>query len=386
MRPTIVYVHPHMMMRTGATNFVLVTATGLQARGWPVVVVTGRADPAIVGERKLEIVELGGPLPSDPRHWLALAGLERRLFAALDRIPHKVLFPSVHPANYWAFAYKLARPWAPCVWMCHEPSAFVHSWDSIRSLQGPMRLATMMANPPLQVIDRLLVGQTDYIIANSRFTAANVRRIYGRDVDAVVDSGVGPDAFDVPRLTRDSIVTLSSLIRFKRVDLAIQGYALARQELGDAMPPLIVAGDGPEAPALRALATQLGLDGHVCFMGKVSDEDKRALYARASVFVSTAPREPFGLVCVEAMAAGAAVLAPDQGGPSETVVQGRSGALYRSGDAVDLAQKLVSLLSDPASLDRLSAGARLRAEERYTTKRTIDSLDEALRCVAGIGR
>ena len=84
MRPTIVYVHPHLTMWTGATHFVLETATGLQARGYPVVVVTGQADPEIVGGRKLEIVELGGPLPSNPRHWLGLAGLERRLFAALD--------------------------------------------------------------------------------------------------------------------------------------------------------------------------------------------------------------------------------------------------------------------------------------------------------------
>ena len=82
------------------------------------------------------------------------------------------------------------------------------------------------------------------------------------------------------------------------------------------------------------------------------------------------------------MAAGAPVLAPDQGGPRETVVQGGSGALYRSGDAGDLAQKLVSLLSDPAGLDRLSAGARRRTEERYTTRRTVDSLDEALRSLA----
>jgi glycosyltransferase involved in cell wall biosynthesis len=377
-RRTIVYVHPHLMMRTGATNFVLVTASGLQTRGWPVVIVTGQADPAIVGDRKLEIVELGGPLPSDPRHWLRLGGLERRVFAALDHISHNVLFPQVHPANYWAFAYKAARPWVPCVWMCHEPSAFVHSWDNIRSLQGPMRVATMAANPPLQVIDRLLVAQADHIVANSRFTAANVQRIYRRAADAVVDSGVGPEAFAVPCVPRDCILTLGSLTRFKRVDLAVQGYALAHSEMGDALPPLVIGGDGPEAPALRALVTGLGLAGRVHFAGKVSDQEKRMLYARALVFVSTAPREPFGLVCVEAMAAGAPALAPDCGGPSETVVDGETGALYRAGDATDLARRLVALLDRRADAARMSEAARLHVRAHYTLENTVDQLDRAL--------
>lgn len=365
-------------MRTGATNFVLNTAVGLQERGWPVVIVTGQADPAIVGERKLDIVELGGPLPSDPRHWMGLGGLERRVFATLDRIPNKVLFPQVHPANYWAFAYKAARPWVPCVWMCHEPSAFVHSWSNIRSLTGPMRLATMAANPALQVLDRLLVAQTDHIIANSRFTASNVRRIYGRDADAVVDSGLGPEAFDVPRIPRDCILSLGSLTRFKRGDLAPHGYALARRELGDKLPPLVIAGDGPELPKLRALAAKLGIEKQVCFTGRVSDADKRLLYARARLFIGTAPKEPFGLTPVEAMAAGAPVLAPDQGGPSETVVDGETGALYRSGDAADLARQLVGLFANPLRLARMSAVARQHVCARYTLGNTIASLSDAL--------
>lgn len=380
--PTIVYVHPHLMMRTGATNFVLATASGLRDHGWPVAVVTGQADPAIVGEHDMtgvDIIELGGPLPSDPRHWLGLGRLERGVFSALDAIPHKILFPQVHPANYWAFAYKAARPWVPCVWMCHEPSAFVHSRDNIRSLEGPMRLATMVANPALQVIDRALVAKTNHIIANSRFTAANVHRIYGRRVDAIVDSGVGPDAFDVPCVPRDRIISVGSLTRFKRVDLAIRGYAIARRELGGAMPPLIIAGDGPEREALQALAAGLELDKHICFSGRISDDEKRMLYARALLVVNTAPKEPFGLTCVEAMAAGAPVLASNRGGPSETVIDGETGTLYLAGDAYDLGHHLIELLSDTDELlDRCEA-ARQHARARYTLKNTVGSLDIALR-------
>jgi len=373
MRPTIVYVHPHLTMRSGSTEFVLNTAVGLQERGWPVVIVAIKADPEIVGDRNVEIVELGGPLPSDPRHWLGLPGLERRLFAALDRIPDKILFPQVHTANYWAFAYKAARPWAPCVWMCQEPSAFVHSWSNIRSLPLPMRLATIAANLPLQVIDRLLVAQADLIVANSHFTAAAIRRIYGRDADAIVYPGVQPDAFDVPSVQRDCILSLGRLTRFKRVDIAIQGYALARREHRSALPPLVVAGSGPELPALQRLVVDLRLEAHVCFAGDVSDVERRMLYARALLFVATAPREPFGMVCPEAMAVGVPILAPDTGGPSEIVIAGETGRLYRAGSATDLAGQLVLLLRNRRSLTNMSRNAS--QDPRFRIETTINSLE-----------
>jgi len=374
-RPTIVYVHPHLMMRTGATEFVLDTAVGLQERGWPVVIVAGQADPAIIGDREVDIIELGGPLPSDPRHWLGLAAVERRLFRSLDGIPRKIVFPQVHPANYWAFAYKAARPWVPCVWMCQEPSAFVHSWSNIRSLTGPMRLATIAVNPPLQVLDRVLVAQADRIVANSRFTAAAVRRVYGRDADAIAYPPVRTHAIPTASVQRDCILSLGRLTKFKRVDVAIRAYALARREFGDKLPSLVIAGDGPELPALQALARDLLISQHVCFKGSVSDAEKYQLYARAQVFVATSPREPFGMVCPEAMSAGAPVLAPDRGGPAEVVVDGEIGALYRAGDSDDMARKLVTLLSQPDALRIMSAAARNRARSEFTVEHTAQQLE-----------
>ncbi len=378
MRPTIVYLHPHFTMRAGATNFVLDTATGLQERGWPVVIVTGQVDREIVGSRPLGIIELGGPLPSDPRHWLGLGWLIRRLFAELDRISPKILFPQVLPANYWAFMYRVARPWVPCVWMCQEPSAFVHSWANIRSLSGPMRLATIAANPALQIADRLLATQADAIIANSHFTAAAIRRIYNRDCDAIAYPPVRPDAFTGSHRKRDCILSLGRLTRFKRVDVLVRGFADAFKKLGETLPPLVIAGVGPEGAALRTLVAELGLERRICFAGEVNDDERRALYARALLFVATAPNEPFGLTGVEAMAAGAPVLAPDQGGSAEIVADGETGAVYRAGDANDLARKLAELAPDTERLAGMGEAARQRAQIHFSLSRTVGCLDNVM--------
>jgi glycosyltransferase involved in cell wall biosynthesis len=162
------------------------------------------------------------------------------------------------------------------------------------------------------------------------------------------------------------------------VDLVLYAYAKARRELGDALPPLVIAGTGPELPALRALAVKLGLQRDVGFKGQVNDVERRTLYARALVFVATAPAEPFGLVCPEAMAAGAPALVPDRGGPRETVLDGETGAIYRAGDAADLARRLVDLLARPARLRDMSDAARQHVQAHFTLENSLNSLERAL--------
>ena len=101
------------------------------------------------------------------------------------------------------------------------------------------------------------------------------------------------------------------------------------------------------------------------FLGGVSDEDKASLLKGATVYV--APQtggESFGIVLVEAMAAGCAVLASDLEAFRAVLDQGESGALFATGDSADLARRLVALLKDS---ERCSALAQrgLNASRRY---------------------
>ena len=122
----------------------------------------------------------------------------------------------------------------------------------------------------------------------------------------------------------DDFVVLSRLVPYKRVDLAIAAFA----ELGL---PLVVAGTGRDADRLRSLAPP-----NVRFIGHVSDAELPALLARSRALVFPGV-EDFGIVPVEAMAAGTPVIAFNSGGATESVVDGRSGVFFAEPTAASLA-------------------------------------------------
>jgi glycosyltransferase involved in cell wall biosynthesis len=103
--------------------------------------------------------------------------------------------------------------------------------------------------------------------------------------------------------------------------------------------------------------------------------------ASLDVVVCPSRREPFGLVLVEAMAAGRPVIASDSGGPLEIIEDGRSGLLFPTGDAAVLAERIIRLLGDPRLGASLAEGGRKRVEETFHRSRyarEMEALYDAL--------
>ncbi len=114
---------------------------------------------------------------------------------------------------------------------------------------------------------------------------------------------------------------------------------------------LFVAGNGD----LEEAAERFGPHAEaVTFLGGVTDEEKASLLASVDVYV--APQtggESFGIVLVEAMSAGTAVVASDLGAFRRVLDDGRCGALFTTGDPASLADRLVEVLGDPAQREAL---------------------------------
>ncbi len=122
---------------------------------------------------------------------------------------------------------------------------------------------------------------------------------------------------------------------------------------------LILAGQGPEEHAYRALGQELGLD--IEFHTGINDTQLRQLYQRAHVVVlpSVSRLEAFGIVLVEGMAAGCVPIASNLPGVREVV--GQTGFLFPVGDADRLADILRNLRDDPEQVQQISGRARTRA-------------------------
>jgi len=130
------------------------------------------------------------------------------------------------------------------------------------------------------------------------------------------------------------------------------------------------------AKSLAPLANRLGIADRILFSGQVDDVSG---YLRASdLLVNASELEPFGMVLLEAMAHGVAVLAVDGGGPSDIVSHGVDGLLARSGSVEDLVRCLDDVVGDEERIRQLGRAGRARFIEAFTCGASADRVIEEL--------
>ena len=134
---------------------------------------------------------------------------------------------------------------------------------------------------------------------------------------------------------------------------------------------LILAGDGTEHAALKRLSDQLGLGDHVLFPGRVDHSTALCLFAGCELFVLPSRHEPFGIVNLEAMAAGKAVVATRVGGVPEIVTDNENGLLVPLEDPEALTNAIGRLMADDVLRRRLGDAGRAKAQQ-FTWTRIAD--------------
>jgi glycogen synthase len=127
---------------------------------------------------------------------------------------------------------------------------------------------------------------------------------------------------------------------------------------------VVLVGSGSYEPVLRRLAAGLGLQSSVRLPGRLPTPDLAALFAGADAVVVPSRYEPFGLVALEAQAAGAPLVVTRVGGLAQSVTDGRTGRVVEPSDVDGLAQVLGELLADPAAARRVAAAGRRAAAAR----------------------
>jgi len=279
--------------------------------------------PAIVTERPVHASYLNR-IPGARAHYPKLLPLMSRAYRAFDFSRFDLVLSSSH-----ACAKNIRTPSdVPHVCYCHTPMRY--AWDESLLEGEEIGRATRLALPlmlrRLRRQDVEGAASPDVFVANSRNVADRIRRYYGRSAE-VVNPPV--DVERLLSLTRDPgehYLVFGRVVPYKRVELAVAACA----RLGKS---LRVAGDGRAMASVRAAAA-----GHpeIELLGRVEDAERDALMSSARGLLFPG-EEDFGIVPVEAQAAGLPVIAYEVGGASETVIDGRTGVLFEQQSALGLA-------------------------------------------------
>jgi phosphatidylinositol alpha-1,6-mannosyltransferase len=245
-----------------------------------------------------------------------------------------------------------------------------------------------------------ILRHADRVVANSRFTAGEVVRL-GADPARVrvVHPVVDARRFDAERSAatmraryglagQTVLLTVARLVPRKGHDKVLEALEIVGREF-PALHYLIV-GDGPARAALERQVARLGLSEQVTFAGFVPDEELPGCYAAADLFVMVSRERPhrgdvegFGIVYLEASAAGRAVVAGRSGGVSDAVEDGVSGLLVDPEDAGAVGDAISQLLRNPGLRARMARAGRQRVRDRFSVQRGSAAFTEMLDELAG---
>ncbi|RYX82262.1 glycosyltransferase family 1 protein [bacterium] len=161
---------------------------------------------------------------------------------------------------------------------------------------------------------------------------------------------------------RPYILGIGRHVDQKGFDVLLQAYA-KMLEKADVPIDLLLAGNGERHEYLKECSQKLGLDGRAHFVGRVNRPEAVALFKGSAFFVLPSRHEPMGIVNLEAMAAGKAVVASRVGGVPEFVINGENGLLVEPGNPQVLADALLDLAQNPQRAAQLGAdgAAKVRA-------------------------
>ena len=212
----------------------------------------------------------------------------------------------------------LTSPHTCHICYCHTPMRYVwnmyHQYRAKKGMSIASRSVFCLAAHYMRIWDLAAAARVDYFVANSQNVAARIFKHYRRS-STVINPPVAVSVGYISPQLEDYYLVVSQLVRYKRVDLAIEACNRLQR-------PLRVIGDGEEYASLRSLAGPT-----VKFLGYLPDQEVRENYARCRALLFPG-EEDFGIVPVEAQSFGRPVIAFGQGGALETVVGGFPASSY----------------------------------------------------------
>ncbi len=231
-------------------------------------------------------------------------------------------------------------------------------------------------NKSIHSVEWWLARETDRVLVCSDYMRREVSKLLELDRAqvTVIPNGVdvpdwhaSPDAVDAARARYAGAGPLVGFAGRLVYEKGVHHLISALPELRWRHPGLrmVIAGDGPHRAELQTAVIDMKLDRAVSFTGVVSDADLPSTMAATDAFVVPSLYEPFGMVALEAAAAGAPLAVARTGGLNEIVKPGVTGVTFAAKDTAALAEAVSGLLADEPAAQQMAARAKQMLHRRY---------------------
>lgn len=220
----------------------------------------------------------------------------------------------------------ITKPETMHVCYCHTPMRY--AWDNWHSYIREYKMNWLLKKiakkrlHKIRLWDRLSADRVDYFIANSEITKKRIEKYYHRQ-STVIHPMIETKNFAISKNAKNYFLAIGRLTPYKKFDLIIETF----NQIGL---PLKIVGKGISENELRRSAK-----GNIEFLGQVSDHELKKLYSECEALIFPQV-EDFGITPLEAMASGRPVIALNQGGALDSIIENKTGIFFKKQTPMDL--------------------------------------------------
>lgn len=342
-----------------------------------------RLMPLLVARGHQVMIVSGLPEASAPRHEVAGTVASFRFYLGLPQAtnPKTWILYLLNGSKSRRELRTCLAEFKPDVINLHFPGAAArYVYEIKRSMRIPL-VVSLHGNdvqllPVISTLMRLFLAKVlqsaDFITACSDKILQDAQRLVTFSAPAkAIRNGVDLNEFEAvaAKTGQNYVLAAGRLVPKKGFDLLIEAFSQISPDFPDLR--LIIAGDGESRRALESQRDSLGLTGRIDFVGRIARTELISLFKACLFFVLPSRREPLGLVNLEAMAAGKAVVAFAVDGVPE-IIDEEVGLLVEPGNVRALSSAMRDLLGDQAKAGTLGNNGRRRAVERHSMDKTAE--------------
>ena len=269
-------------------------------------------------------------------------------------------------------------------WYCFSPNREAYDLYDFRMKE--MNLQRKLLNIGLlstfKVAEYSIVPRIEQICTSSEVVRQRIKKYLHRSDVSIIHPGVDIELFANESYDKFFFYP-SRIVPEKRFEYVIEAFRLfsAKQKGWK----LVLSGYSPKTPReqkylqkLKDLSSNLNIE----FKVDISDVELKKLYANCSVVLFSAINEDWGLIPVEAMSAEKPCISVNEGGPTYSIVDGKTGYLINSPE--EMSEKMIHLAENPDEIERLGKEGRNRVLANYTWKIFLDKIENYYKDVANL--
>jgi len=262
----------------------------------------------------------------------------------------------------------------PSIFICHEPTRALFEAFLAPSRDWPLvnRLYEHLIRFLKRGMEINNAKKADLIIADSHFSAESIFRAYGIHPVVIYPAVDSQEFYPVKTKKKNQVIIIGNNEPQKGLNFAISVISLIKEQI---RPKLVIIGPRQSnLKSLKRIAKKLGVD--LAEYHKLSVGQLRKKYSESLVTLATAHLEPFGLSAIESQACGTPVVAVNEGGFRETIIDQKTGLLLPR-DPTKFAKSLEKLLKDRQRLNLMGKQA-INQAKKFNWEKYIHQLEKAI--------